>query len=240
MIDPLTVAYGLGTVGMLVGGVFAVQLARSNGWDSPSAALLVIPGAATLAYLVMAVGVGRIAVGSETILVPRYVDWLLTTPVLVGYVAYLAGAPRRVIAGVAVADAAMIVTGALATVLVGPAKWAFFGVSGLMHLSLLAGLYLVLPRYIDPAADQWRLFRLLQNHVGLLWLVYPVVWVASPSGIGAVSTTAVGLMIAYLDVVAKTPYVYFVWRNRGLVAPLGGDRTAPDRTETGGATPTGD
>ncbi len=240
MIDPLTVAYGLGTLGMLVGSFFAVQLARAHGWDSPSAALLVIPVAATLSYLLMAAGVGRVAVGSESILLPRYVDWLVTTPVLVGYVAYLAGAPRRVIAGVGAVDAAMIVTGAAATVLTGPAKWALFGVSGLMHLSLLAGLYLVLPRYVDPAAEQWRLFRLLQNHVGLLWLVYPVVWVASPSGVGLVSTTAVGLMIAYLDVVAKTPYVYFVWRNEGLVAPLSGDRTGTTPQETGTTTPAGD
>ncbi len=235
MTDPLTVAYGLGAVGMLVGGFFALQLVRAHGWDSPSAALLVIPGVAALSYLVMTSGVGRIAVGGESILMPRYVDWLLTTPVLVGYVAYLAGAPRRVIAGVVVADAAMIVTGALATVLTGPAKWAFFGVSGLMHLSLLTGLYFVLPRYIDASADQWRLFRLLQNHVGLLWLVYPVVWVASPSGIGVVSTTAVGLMIAYLDVIAKTPYVYFVWRNEGLVTSVGRSETETDSGATAAA-----
>lgn len=220
MIDPTTVAYGLGTVGMLVGVVFAVQVARTHGWDSPSAMLVVIPGAAAVAYLTMTAGVGRVVVGDQSILVPRYVDWLVTTPVLVGYVAYLAGASRRVIVGIALADAAMIVAGAAATVLAGAAKWALFGVSGVMHLSLLVGLYVVLPRCISPADDQWRLFRLLQNHVGLLWLVYPVVWVASPSGVGLVSTTAVGLMIAYLDVVAKTPYVYFVWRNEGLVAPL--------------------
>jgi len=235
MTDPLTVAYALGTVGMLVGAVFAVQLARSQGWTGPSTALLVIPGVASVSYLLMAAGVGRVAVGSESILVPRYVDWLLTTPVLVGYVAYLAGAPGRVIAGVAGADAVMILTGAAATVLAGPAKWALFGVSGLMHLSLLAGLYLVLPRYVDPGADQWRLFRLLQNHVGLLWLVYPVVWVASPSGIGVVSTVAVGLMITYLDVIAKTPYVYFVWRNTGVT-----DRTEGVESESTPAAAPGD
>ncbi|TKX82488.1 rhodopsin, partial [Halorubrum sp. SS5] len=61
----------------------------------------------------------------------RYVDWVVTTPLLVGFIGYTAGASRRAIAGVMIADALMIVFGAAAVVSGGTLKWALFGVSAL-------------------------------------------------------------------------------------------------------------
>jgi sensory rhodopsin len=163
-----------------------------------------------------------VTIGSESVVVPRYVDWLVTTPLLVGYVGYVAGAPRRWIAAVMAADALMIVTGSVATALDSPGKWVFFAVSGLFHLTLLGVLYGVFPRYAAEHRERQGLFDLLQNHVGLLWIAYPVVWIVGTSGMGYVSAVGVSLVFAYIDVVAKVPYVYFVWnRRQSFVADAG-------------------
>ena len=76
-----------------------------------------------------------------------------------------------------------------------------------------------LPQYRHGAVSvlcpgRRRLFKILQNHVGLLWIAYPVIWLASPVGLSVVGAVGTSMIIAYLDAVAKTPYVYFIWRER--------------------------
>jgi sensory rhodopsin len=245
----VTAAYALAVLGFVVGVALAARLATVDDVDvdrGKFAYLLIIPGFAGLSYVLMALNVGVITVGSETIVLPRYVDWLVTTPLLVGYVGHVAGAPRRWIAGVMAADAAMIVTGAVATVTSGPTKWAFFAVSGTFHLSLFYVLYRVFPTYAQKFAKRRGLFKLLQNHVGLLWLAYPLVWVVGASGLGYVSAAGISLVVAYLDVVAKVPYVYFVWNRRyafdrdAAEAAVGSTPERPSAGTGAGGTPTAD
>jgi len=213
----VTVAYGLSVIGFAVGILICVRLLQTDDVDTAQGGfryLLIIPGFAGLAYLAMTFNIGTISFGSESIVLPRYIDWLITTPALVGYVGYVAGAPRKWIGGVMAADALMIITGILATIAAPPQKWVFFVLSSFCHLSLFAVLYRVFPKYARQHRDRRSLFELLQNHVGLLWLAYPLVWAVGPSGLGYASTVGISLIIAYLDVIAKVPYVQLVWSNR--------------------------
>lgn len=217
MTTHVTATYVLAVLAFIGGTGLAVRLATTDDADTDRgkfAALIIIPGFAGLMYVLMALDIGTLTDGASTLVVPRYVDWVVTTPVLVGYVGYVAGAPRRWIAGVMAADAAMIVTGAAAVMMAPPGKWVLFAVSGTFHLSLFAVLYGVFPRYAVKYSKRRGLFKLLQNHVGLLWLAYPLVWLVGAPGLGYVSAAGVSLIIAYLDVVAKVPYVYFVWNRR--------------------------
>jgi len=244
----VTVAYVLAVLGFVVGVALAARLATVDDADvdrGKFSYLLIIPGFAGLMYVLMALDVGVLTVGSETIVLPRYVDWLVTTPVLVGYVGYVAGAPRRWIAGVMAADAAMIATGAVATVTTGPTKWAFFAVSAAFHVSLFYVLYRVFPTYAREYAKRRGLFKLLQNHVGLLWLAYPLVWVVGAPGLGYVSAAGISLVVAYLDVVAKVPYVYFVWNrrysfDRDAAGLMVGSSTDESPADAGGTPTAGD
>jgi sensory rhodopsin len=236
MVSAVTGAYALAVAGFVVGvGLWARLMTLDDDVVERGkfAALLVIPGFAGLSYLAMTFDVGTLTVGSETIVLPRYIDWLVTTPMLVGYVGYVAGAPRRWIVGVAAADALMIVTGGVATALAPPGKWVFFAVSALFHVSLFAVLYGVFPKYAADRRRRWGLFNLLQNHVGLLWIAYPFVWVLGGSGLGYVSAVGVSLIVAYLDVVAKVPYVYFVWNRRHSFASDAADADATEPAATG-------
>jgi sensory rhodopsin len=215
-VDAVSVSYTIAFVGLLAGIGIALALLNSEA-DSREGGfkwLLAIPTIAAVSYLLMVLDIGVVTVDGDEVYLFRYIDWLLTTPLLVGYVAYVAGAPRRWVLGVAGADAGMIAVGMVATLTTGIATWVGFGVSALFHLVLLGVLYLVLPRYVESHPRRRRLFKVLQNHVGLLWLAYPVIWLLSPAGVGAVSAVGTAMIIAYIDLVAKTPYVYFVWRDR--------------------------
>ena len=125
-------------------------------------------------------------------------------------------------------------SGLAATLVTGIGTWIGFGVSAGFHLALLAILYLVFPRYVSENPERRRLFRILQNHVGLLWIAYPVIWIASSAGVGYVSVTGTAMIIAYLDVVAKTPYVYFVYRERTAFGtePLAADSGSTESEST--------
>lgn len=232
MTTHVTATYALAVLAFLGGSALAVRLATLDEVDTDRgkfAALIVIPGFAGLMYALMALDIGTVTVGSRTLVVPRYVDWLVTTPVLVGYVGYVAGAPRRWIAGMMVADAAMIAAGAGATLLAPPGTWVLFVVSSLCHASLFVVLYRVLPKYAAAQSKRRGLFKLLQNHVGLLWLAYPLVWLVGAPGLGYVSAAGLSLIIAYLDVVAKVPYVYFVWNRRHSFDQDAGSLAPTDR-----------
>lgn len=176
--------------------------------------LLIVPAFAALSYAIMATGFTTVTVDGTDVYVFRYIDWLVTTPILVAYIGWVAGAPKKWIYGVAGADAMMILVGGVAVALTGIPKWVAFTVSAGFHLSLLYVLYVVFPKYAAEYPERNRLFKILQNHVGLLWLAYPLVWLLSPVGIDSMGVVGTAMIIAYLDAIAKTPYVYFVYRER--------------------------
>jgi len=227
-----TLAYSLGVFGLLVGLAVVVALLRTDRAESGGFRyLLVIPTFAALSYAAMALGIGTVPVEGYAFPVPRYVDWLVTTPVLLGYIGYVAGSSRRLILGAAGVDAVMILLGLGANLVTGPPRWGLFAVSSLCYLGLLGVLYGLFPRdAADRSEERRQLFDVLQNHVGLLWVAYPVVWLAGPAGLGYVSALGVLLVITYLDVVAKTPYVYFVWQNRAAF-PTDDRDGSPRRSE---------
>jgi sensory rhodopsin len=234
--DPIMAAYALATVTLAVGvGIcvrFYLTLEDPNHRRS-LAALGVIPGFAGLSYVLMAFGVGTVTIDGTTFVGFRYIDWLVTTPLLVGYVGYVAGATRRAIATVMLADALMIAAGAGAVVTSGALKWVLFGLSSTFHVSLFAMLYVVFPRSVPDNPLQYGLFSLLQNHIALLWLAYPFVWLMGPAGLGYAGFVGTSLTYAFLDVLAKLPYVYFFYTRRAIF-------TESVATEMGGgdATPT--
>lgn len=215
---PTTAAYVVGTVGMLVGVGIVLRLRSVTDASSTAGAfsyLLIIPGAAAVMYTLMAADIGTIVVDGVHVPALRYVDWLLTTPVLVGYVAYTAGASQRTTLAVVAIDVLMIGFGVAAVLTDGVVRLGAFAVSSVCYLGLLWILYGRLPAVAATvSADRRRLYELLRNHVGLLWLVYPVMWAAGPLGTGLVSMLSLSLVITYVDVVAKVPYVYFVYQHR--------------------------
>jgi sensory rhodopsin len=213
-----TIVYWLAVVAFVIGT--AVVLALRGALDgSPHkdalTYLAVIPLGAGLAYVAMALNLGMISANGFTLNAPRYIDWLITTPLLIGFVGYVAGAPRSKIAGSMFADVGMIATGVGAVVTQGPVRWVLFGLSSILYLGLLWYLYRGFREFLGTDPGQIGLYTLLKNHIALLWIAYPLVWFASPKGVGFATAAGVSLTFAFLDVLAKVPYVYFFYMYRG-------------------------
>ncbi len=211
--DPITVIYIVGTLGMLIGIPPALSLMGDEvGLDFDY--LWAIPGIAALMYLLMAFDIGSVQFQGYHVPIPRYIDWALTTPLLVGYTAYVAGAGRNTIIGIALADFLMIVLGVGAAAFSSPTQWMFFGLSSVCHVAILVSLYgPVRSSALEEPPSHRRLGRLLLNYIGLLWLAYPLVWLFGP-GLQWVDATGIAVIISYLDVTAKVPFVYFIYRAR--------------------------
>lgn len=233
MIDLLTLSRILAVFAFAAGvGIVGLLLNDENLRDYRKgfASLMIIPAFALLSYAAMAFDIGIFTINNTPVNIPRYIDWAVTTPILVGFVGYIAGASRKLIAAVIVADILMITTGFLATVSVGSMKWFLFAVSSVFQLSLFGVIYRVFPKFVS--VERLGLFKLLQNHIGVLWIGYPLLWLTSTGAFSIISLTGFGLIIAYLDVVAKVPYVYFVWKKRHVFTDKNLDSTEYITTES--------
>ncbi|WP_135661743.1 bacteriorhodopsin [Halorhabdus rudnickae] len=206
----ITLWFTLGTLGMALGSIGLaygfVVLPRE--WYRTYADVVIVTLIATVAYGLMALGIGALDASAGTaVFIPRYVDWLLTTPLHVLFIAVIAGASRRVIGAAVGLQAATIVFGFIGALLATPLKEIFFLAGSLAFVGVV---YLLVVEASDSAEDlsvvQAGLYRKLRNFVIVLWLVYPIIWVLAPTGYGLMDAETSSLVITYIDVVAKVGF----------------------------------
>ncbi|ACM55691.1 bacteriorhodopsin [Halorubrum lacusprofundi] len=175
-----------------------------------------VTGVAALAYFAMALDVGTVSVSAGDLEVVRYVDWLVTTPLLILYLGLLARPSRRVLVGLIGVDVVIIAGGIVAAATTGTVSWVAFGVAGVAYLGLVYGLLVSLPRSASAEGDRIRaVFGTLRNITVVLWTLYPVVWLLAPTGFGLLTPTTEMLVFVYLDIVSKVGFV--------VVAVMGAD-----------------
>ncbi|MFB6194042.1 MAG: bacteriorhodopsin [Halobaculum sp.] len=216
--------YTIGTAALLVGTLVTavawyLDEQETAPYDTAGYAMLLgITGLATLAYAGMANDLFTIRTGGIEVETLRYVDWAVTTPLLVGYMAHAAMASRRVVLGVIVADLLMIALGFVGVLQTGTLVWLFGGLSTLAYLVLVYLLYGPLSRQARErgGAEQWALYTKLRNLIGVLWFVYPVVWALSPPGLGLLTVDTTAVVITYLDVSAKLGFVLITTNTAGV------------------------
>jgi sensory rhodopsin len=220
-----SLVYTLGTAGMAVGVVVAARgLAgtRERVVTGQHAKLLYgllawTCGIATLSYLGMALGIGGGTFAGHYVETLRYVDWALTTPVLVAEIGILAGARRRTVIAAALADFLMIAVGYGASLASGPLKWGGFLVSSGFFVVLAYYLFVPFGRTAAERGFQRQaLFEKVRNLTGVLWLLYPLVWLVGPSALGTMDVTTTAAVVTYLDVTAKTGYTIMVAGAQGM------------------------
>lgn len=186
-------------------------LSRSEAGDSHAlhyATLVGVTGVAALAYLSMALGFGVVSTPGGDLEAARYLDWLVTTPLLILYLGLLARPSRRVLGGLIGVDVVVIAGGVVAATTTGTVSWVAFGVAGAAYAALVYGLLVTLPRSASAEADRVRaVFGTLRNITVVLWTLYPVVWLLAPTGFGVLTPATEMLVFVYLDVVSKVGFV---------------------------------
>lgn len=176
------------------------------------ASTFIVFWAATL-YFLLASGYGYIVQpGGHVFFYGRYIDWLVTTPLLLLDLALLAlprGFPGRsaVIATLLGADIYMILTGFAASFIRTNYRWAFFAMS---CIGFLVVLYTIVMKLTPQAARRGEEARGLYSKLAPmlmgLWICYPIVWALSATGWGVFSLFVTTLLFTILDVAAKVGY----------------------------------
>lgn len=231
MISTVTTWAAVGAIGMALGTIPPLwglykDPARRNYYFT----LAGVTGVAAVAYTLMAFDVGTITASGRVVSIPRYVDWLLTTPLILLFLAMLGRIGRGSVLRLVVADVALLLLGAVAVVLTGPIRWAAFA-GGVGCFGVLAyDLYVRIPRLATFSNERTRiLFITLRNLTIALWTLYPVVWVLAPSGLGLLTRDMAMLVVAYLDLISKVAFVALAVDGMDAIVDA-------DRTETGAVT----
>jgi len=234
MVVDATLWAWLGALGMAAGTIPPLWLWSRDGEHGRYYATLAgVTGVAAVAYVLMALELGTVSTPGSDLPVARYVDWLITTPLLLLYLAFLARPSRRVIGTLVAVDVVVIAGGVVAVVTTGTVSWAAYGLGTAAYLGLVYGLLAKLPRSASAESDRVRaVFGTLRNITVVLWTLYPIVWLLAPTGFGLLTPSTEMLVFVYLDFVSKVGFV--------AVAVAGADALAHLDPHEGGASPPAD
>jgi bacteriorhodopsin len=171
----------------------------------------------------MAFGIGTLFKldGSVTYLA-RYLDWSVTTPILLSSLVLLAfhehgktGEVGGHLTAIIVLDVLMIVTG-LVSSLAGPsfAKWVWYAWSCVAFLGVL---YLLWGPLRTLAQSRGTALGTAYNKnvafLTVIWFLYPIVFLIGPEGMKIITDPASVWAILIMDVVAKVVYAFYAASN---------------------------
>ena len=207
MMAEVTTWFAVGAVGMTVGTALFAWEGLGEGRESKKyyATLVAISGIAAVAYGLMALEIGWQSVGDRTVFLPRYVDWLLTTPLLLLYLAMLADAGRALLGKIVAADVVVIVAGFAAALMSGVQRFALFALGGLAFIYLAYLLVGPLTARVE-GREVASLFRSLRNLTVILWAIYPAIWLLGPSGLDILTLLVDAMLVTYLDLLTKVGF----------------------------------
>ncbi len=222
LIEP-SLWFGFTAVVMALGmGVFILALLGASAEERRYHLLLVaISGIAATAYAAMSLQIGWLPVGERLVFLPRYIDWLLTTPLLLAVLALLAKSDTGTTGILLGSNTAMILLGLGASVLDGPLRYGLFAAGFVAFLPIVYLLMGTLTRQA-AATDSEKLFLALRNLTLVLWVVYPFVWIVGPAGLAVLTPTVDVLIISYLDVISKVGFGLIALSNAELLTSDGG------------------
>ena len=206
--------YWIGTVAMAVGSVYfglAASRSTERRWQVLWSLYFFISLIAFALYLVLATDYGSYLAGDHPTVWIRYVTWFLSTPLLILALTYLGRSSSVLIGALLGANAFMIATGFVATILPEDTP----GALNLIWWAISTGAYLAiawafLGRYkreakaaLPKSASVFD--RLVLVHL-VLWTAYPVVWLLSAEGLALIGSGAEAGSFAVLDIAAKVGF----------------------------------
>lgn len=210
----------LGFIGMSLGTVIIATFWRRFKPEHRFHVILalIVTTIAAASYYAMASGQGVAVFAGEQIFFARYIDWLLTTPVLllslilVGLPAVSDPEKRRqrngLIGAILFADIAMITTGAIANfsqTVQDQTVWYLASIAWFLVIIWLLFNH-VRSEALKSNAKNAKTYLSLLAFLSFVWVWYPVVWLLGDSGWAVIGTSAETAIYAVLDVTAKAVF----------------------------------
>lgn len=171
----------------------------------------IIPVWSGTAYMAMALGQGHVVKGEHLLYFARYLDWVVTTPLLLLALATTAMSfvkkDKVIIAGLMLADVFMILCGLIADFSPRPIQYIWYSLGTAAFLAILYIIWWHLkPIAQAQTPELYRLFRVDAIYLTVLWVCYPTAWIIGPSGFGLVSQTTDTFLFALLPVFSKVGF----------------------------------
>ena len=216
-----TTIFGIGTALLALGGVAFLIMGRGDAAEKQHHYVVAffIAATAAISYLAMTMGQGHVTVmdtsGPREFFYARYLDWSITTPLLLLGLALLAVTHLHergtLIAGIIGADIMMIVTGLFAGLSAGGAKWMWFTVSCGAFVAVLVLIWGALQKEAAKQPPAYAaLYGKMTGLLTLLWFAYPVVFFIGTEGVGTITPAMETLIFMVLDVTAKIVFSFIL------------------------------
>jgi bacteriorhodopsin len=177
---------------------------------------MMITGTASVAYFCMASDLGSVAIPVEfvrgtynanpvtrSIWYARYIDWTITTPLLLLELLMVTGLPLSDIVITIFADLIMIITGLIGSLVQSSYKW------GLYTFGCVAMLYVFYMLYfpgrqasLSLGNELSKTYLIGASILSFLWFLYPIAWGLADGG-NVISPTGEMVFYGVLDLFAK-------------------------------------
>ncbi|KAK0267139.1 hypothetical protein LTR91_008935 [Friedmanniomyces endolithicus] len=185
---------------------------------------------ASIAYFSMASGIGWTPIDVEflrsspqvyginrEIFYVRYIDWFITTPLLLMDLLLTAGMPWPTVLYVILIDEVMIVTGLIGALVKSSYKWGYF-TFGCVALAYIVYILAVEARKnasrIGP--DVGKTFTMCGSLTAFLWILYPIAWGLCEGG-NVIGCDGEAVFYGILDLMAKPLFgALLIWGHRGI------------------------
>lgn len=190
----------------------------------------IVPVIAATSYFAMACGAGalEISFAEDPSIVrdfyfARYIDWALTTPILLWALSTTAmhsGHRRKgAVFGLVAADVLMVVTAFFFGFATTPwIKWTWYAISCGAFVAVYYVIWVPLRQENRrEREDVQAAFTRKASILSVVWFLYPLVLAAGTDGLQLLSATLTTLLIAVLDVTAKVIYGWMAVKMRAAV-----------------------
>ncbi|PRP86678.1 opsin-1 [Planoprotostelium fungivorum] len=197
----LWVTFGIMVISAAAFFISAIR-ARTEKIRKFSVVNVIICSVAATAYMSMAYQQGFVRKeNGRQFYYARYIDWAITTPLLLFELSSLAGVGHTLIFLALALDEVMIITGLFGGLSVrrGP-TWIWFGMGCLAFLPILYLIAIHYRKYLNEHTRKAYTFQC--SWLIVLWLVYPICWGLTDGGY-IISVDYEHLWFCILDVLAK-------------------------------------
>lgn len=159
----------------------------------------------------------RVAGTYRSIFYVRYIDWFITTPLLLLDLLLTAGRPWPTLVWVVIVDEIMIVTGLVGALITSRYKWAYF-IFGCIALFYIV-YQLAWESRVQSRAygkDVERAFLMTGSLTTFLWIMYPIAWGVSEGG-NIIAPDSEAVFYGILDFLAKPVFgALLLWAHSGI------------------------
>jgi len=144
----------------------------------------------------------------------RYVDWAITTPLILVDLALLSRTDTPTILTLVGCDLLMVITGLIGALTVAPYKYCWW-VAGLAFFIIVVTT--LIGRLNNAEGYGGEALKGLSWLTIISWIVYPVVWIVGSEGTGALGLSQEVGIITLTDLVSKLGFGFYLLAN--LEAP---------------------